>query len=122
VLLAVANAPTVAIVGSRDYPRPEDVVKAVEYLCEHHPGWVLVSGRARNVDTWATEAASARGIPVTEIQPDRSLGCDAAVIQNREIAAQADVVIVFWDGKSTDVADIIGHTQTLGKQLLLVSI
>jgi YspA, cpYpsA-related SLOG family len=109
----------VAIIGSRDYPRPEDVETAVEYLQAHHPGWKLVSGGARGVDTWAATAARARGVETLEILPDWSLGRSAGMIRNREIVARADVVIAFWDGVSAGTRHSIGLAQQLGKQLLL---
>lgn len=111
----------IAIVGSRRYARPEDVAVAVDYLCSHHPGWKLVSGGAAGVDTWAAEAARQRGIEVVEIRPDwTAYGRSAGMIRNREIVARAEVVIAFWDGKSTGTQNSIQHAKALGKQLFVI--
>ena len=122
ILLGVANAPTVAVVGSRDYPRPENVVQAVTWFCDHYPGWDLVSGGARGVDQLAAATARARQVRVIEIKPDWSQGRGAGMDRNRAIVAQADVVVAFWDGQSPGTANSIGHAQALGKQLLVVGI
>jgi predicted Rossmann fold nucleotide-binding protein DprA/Smf involved in DNA uptake len=111
----------VAIVGSRDYPWPENVEIAVQYLCETHPGWSLVSGGARGVDSWAALAAMARGVEVTEIIPDwNRFGRSAGMIRNREIIARADVVIAFWDGRSHGTKNSIDLARAMSRQLLVV--
>lgn len=119
-LLKIANAPTVAIIGSRDYGTPVNVERAVAWLCEHNPGWDLISGGARGPDTWAAQAARAKNVRVVELKPDWSIGRSAGMERNRAIIAQADVVIASWNGESPGTANAIGHAQALKKQLLVV--
>lgn len=112
----------VAIIGSRDYAWPENVVEAVEYLCVEHPGWKLVSGAARGPDKWAADAARERDVRVLELPADWSLGRGAGFLRNHEIIGRADVVIAFWDGKSPGTRHSIGLARAQRKQLLVVGV
>ncbi len=88
----------IAIVGSREYPHPEEVRDYVNGLEE---GDEVISGAARGVDSWAAKAARERGLKVTEY-PARwaEFGKSAGFIRNRTIVLAADKVVAFWDGKS----------------------
>lgn len=59
----------VAIVGSRGYPDRGRVARFVHALAAKHPGAVVVSGGARDVDTWAEQAARNVGLAVVSYRP-----------------------------------------------------
>ncbi len=92
-----------AVVGSRDYPKPE-LVKRV--LSKYPSDTVLISGGARGVDSLAEEAARDLFVPEPVIYPakwrtdngkyDRGAGFK----RNQLIIRDADQVIAFWDGES----------------------
>src|ERR1019366_3739515 len=88
----------IAIVGSRDYPHPEKVRALINNL---PADTVVISGGARGVDTWAEQAARARGLEVI-IFPAlwHAYGKRAGFIRNRQIVESADKVVAFWDGLS----------------------
>jgi YspA, cpYpsA-related SLOG family len=88
----------IAIVGSR---RRTDRAAVEAAVAELPAGTIVVSGGCRGVDTWAAEAASARGLAVVEHRPDihgvRNRG-DAVRryhARNRRIAADCDWMIAF---------------------------
>lgn len=110
----VDNAPhKVAIVGSRDFPRP-DWVKS--YVARMPDGWTVVSGGARGVDTWAEDAARARGLAV-EVFPANweRHGKAAGPLRNRQIVDAADWVVAFWDGRSRGTASTMALAKACGK-------
>ncbi len=95
----------IAVVGSRDFPRLEEVSAFVRRLPK---GTTLVSGGARGVDTAAEEAARSAGIPVEvhEAEWDRH-GRRAGPLRNTRIVQSSDVVVAFWDGRSPGTADTL---------------
>lgn len=88
----------VAIVGSRDYQRLEEVR---QYVWECPRDWVIVSGGARGVDTTAVDEAKRLGMAYEVYLPDwGKRGRGAGIVRNREIVDRSDMLIAFWDGKS----------------------
>jgi hypothetical protein len=111
-----------AIVGSRQYPRQQDVIDAVNAL---PAGSTVISGGAKGVDTWAAEAARARGLDVVEFRvngyyPDKRAFRAAAMARNTQIVDAGDRVIAFWDGESAGTADSIRKAQAAGKPVAIV--
>jgi hypothetical protein len=95
----------IAIVGSRNFPAPELVERFAATL---PAGAVVVSGAARGVDTWAEDAAKARGIETLIFHADWAhLGRRAGPIRNEQIIAHADRVVAFWDGASRGTLNAI---------------
>lgn len=106
--------PRIAIVGSRNWPRPEQVRSVINDLLPDNI--TVVSGGARGVDTWAEEAARARGLKVV-IYPaywDR-FGRSAGYIRNEDIVANCDEVIAFWDQHSRGTKHTIDIARRDGK-------
>ena len=82
-----------AIVGSRNWPDKQAVVALVNRL--HHTT-VVISGGARGVDTWAIEAARARGLQTIVIPADwKRHGRSAGYRRNFQIVEQADGMVAF---------------------------
>jgi hypothetical protein len=95
----------VAIVGSRDFPSEQRVRAYVDALFEEgdDPSLrpVIVSGGARGVDSWACQAALARGWEVDVHPADwDTYGKSAGYRRNQDIVLSSDLVVAFWDGKS----------------------
>lgn len=109
----------IAIVGSRTYSCKQDVVDFVNSLPD---GTVIVSGGAKGVDTWAEEAAKARGLRVIIFLPDWKLhGKAAGFIRNQLIIDQADCTAAFWDGVSKGTEHSMNLTKK-AKKLLFVKL
>ena len=106
----------VAVVGSRDYPRPE---KVKEFVSKLPIDTIVVSGGARGVDSWAAEAAQEAGLEVEEYLPEwDKYGRSAGFRRNKDIEENADRCIAFWDGKSRGTRHTMELFLKAGKSLL----
>lgn len=100
----------IAIIGSRgliinDLEKylPEDITE-------------IVSGGAKGIDTCAKEYALSHGIKLTEFLPEyERYGRAAPLKRNDKIVDYADVVLVFWDGKSRGTKYVINRCEKLEK-------
>lgn len=103
-----------AIVGSRDYPKLEQVR---EFVWGLSPDTIVVSGGAKGVDQAAQEEAEKRGLEVIVLRPDWDrLGRAAGVIRNTEIVAACDGLVAFMkEGGSRGTSDSIAKARTAGK-------
>lgn len=87
-----------AIIGSRLYPEPLDVLACVAALPPHV---VVVSGGARRVDTWAVWAAEHRGHRTETIPAEwKRLGFRAGPIRNAQIIESVVRVLAFPHGEA----------------------
>lgn len=105
----------VAIVGSRTYPDLERVKKVVELL---DPNATVVSGGADGVDdmadAWACETFRQTAIVRPSKRPQASSSFIAGLFgRNTVIVRGSDVVVAFWDGKSTGTRDTIEKALTV---------
>jgi hypothetical protein len=111
------------VVGSRDYPEPEEVRRFVRRLAELRPDVVVVSGGAKgkdqacNVDKLAVVCAKECGLAWDEIHADWSLGRQAGPIRNSQLVEEVDRVVAFWDGESDGTRDTINKARRAGKLL-----
>lgn len=110
----------IAIVGSREGVSREAVDEFVSKLPTL--GTVIVSGGAAGADTYAAEAAEARGIRVVIIRPNwKKYGRSAGFRRNKEIVLAADDVVAFWDGISKGTANTLKHAIELRRPLAVFS-
>lgn len=113
----------IAIVGSRDWPYPEQVRAVVRRLAEKDPGTVIVSGGARGVDLVAESAARAAGLHLVVHEADwKTYGRSAGPIRNGEIVRDADKVLAFWDGSSRGTVSTIRMAQDAGKPVIVFNL
>lgn len=86
----------VAVVGSRTFPDEGLVARFVDSL---PPGWIVVSGGAVGVDTFAARAARRRGLELREFLPDdqRYAYKIARLERNKLVVATCDVLVAFVD-------------------------
>ena len=105
----------IAIVGSREL-FDIDLVKYIpEGVSE------IISGGARGVDTLAAEYARDNDIPLTEILPEYSkYGKRAPLLRNELIVNHADLVLVFWDSRSTGTKYVIDYCKRTGKECRVI--
>ncbi len=99
----------VAVVGSRSLTVPN----LAEYLPPETTE--IVSGGAQGVDRSAKEYALKHHLKYTEFPPDYARYQRAAPIRrNDEIIQHADLVLIFWDGKSRGAGYVIRRCGKLG--------
>lgn len=104
----------VAIVGTRDWPDPQQVVAFVASLDVERD--VIVSGHGGVVDLTAEWAADGFGFR-TSIHPAdwKRYGRAAGPRRNAALVADADAVYAWWDGTSRGTLDTIKRAQRAGK-------
>lgn len=94
----------VAVVGSRN------MNFNIPRRCIPKETTQIISGGCRGIDIKAREFAYKNGIQIVEIVPDYdSYGRSAPIIRNRIIVSKADLVVVFWDGKSRGTKFVIDY-------------
>jgi hypothetical protein len=109
----------VAIVGSRDYPHRARVKQYVVLLPSDT---IVVSGGARGPDTWAVEAATARGMYPLVYRADwENLGRRAGFMRNQQIVETADRIVAFWDGESKGTKHTIDLARKAGKSVEVIT-
>ena len=85
----------VAVIGSRSLSLPELSGLLPEDTDE------ILSGGARGIDSGVKKWARENGVPLREFLPDyKRYGKAAPIRRNAEMLAEADFVLLFWDGKS----------------------
>ncbi len=113
------DARRIAIVGSR---RRADQHNVVAFVASLPAGVVVVSGGCRGVDTWAAEAARARGLAVVEHRPGgtgvrtRAEAVRRYHERNARVVADADMVVAFVaEDRKGGTENTIRHAKRAGK-------
>jgi hypothetical protein len=113
----------VAIVGSRDYPHFDHVFAFVDQL---PPDAIVITGGAKGPDTWAEQRARKRGLQGVVHRAHWKVGLLhdplAGFKRNSVVVADSDVVVAFWDGKSTGTADTIRKAANEKRSVLIIGL
>lgn len=101
----------VIVAGSRDFNNYELLKQKCDTLLSQKRlthSIVIISGTARGADRLGERYAADRGYRVERFPAgwDRD-GIAAGPIRNTKMAAHADALVVFWDGKSRGTRDMI---------------
>lgn len=106
----------IAVVGSRSIQSHDDAA-SIHTILDSMPITTVISGGARGVDTIARRYASAHeGVSYMEFLPDwKRHGRRAGIIRNRDIVNAADVVLAFWDRKSSGTKNSIDRAIKMKK-------
>ena len=80
---------------------------------------IVVSGGARGVDTWAVEAAQARGLETVVHTADWSRGRGAGMARNQVVVGDCHQLFAFWNGSSTGTANAIDAARAAGKYVVV---
>ena len=110
----------VAIVGSRnsDKLKTSDIIDHLPTNCSE-----IVSGGAIGVDALAKEAAAQLGLLYQEILPNySSFGKLAPLKRNVQIVDASDIVIAFWDMKSSGTRYVINLCMEQHKPIRIIPI
>ncbi len=108
----------VAVIGSRD---ADESVEAL--IRDNLPPYTteIVSGGAKGVDEAARKVAAALGIPFREFLPDYdTYGKRAPLVRNDQIIDYADMVLAFWDGKSSGTKYVVASCLKRSKRVVYI--
>lgn len=113
----------VIVAGCRDFADYDLLKEKCDfYLQNKKPEIiVIVSGHASGADTLGERYAQERGYE-TEVYPAdwKTNGRAAGPIRNAQMAAVADALIAFWDGKSRGTKNMIDTATKRGLQVAVV--
>ena len=108
---------SVGIVGSREYPMLERIDKLVSTFPK---GTRIISGGARGPDKAAADAASKHGLDFVVFPADwGNEGKAAGFNRNTKIVEASDIIIAFWDLKSSGTKDTINKALKAGKAVTI---
>ncbi len=109
----------IAVIGSRSGFTYYYVKTALDAMVTSRD--TLISGGARGVDSYARRYARERHLKFIEITPNFSNGFDVFEYfkRNQRIAANCDIMISFWDGKSKGTLSTIKYAKKLGKEVIM---
>jgi len=112
-----------AVVGSRNFPRPDLIREFIQKLAARDPYVVIVSGGAKGVDSWAAVAAQEAGLSVVVYPADWAThGKTAGFLRNTSIVENSDRCVAFWDGCSHGTQDTVGKFKKAGKPVQVVTL
>ena len=112
----------IAFVESRVFNDKNLVISKVcelkaKYKSDRNP-FILVSGGARGVDNWAEMCARGLGVKCRIFPADwDKYGKSAGYKRNKDIVKNADLILVFWDGKSKGTKHSIDLAVAEGKPI-----
>jgi predicted Rossmann fold nucleotide-binding protein DprA/Smf involved in DNA uptake len=118
-------AVSVAVVGSRGFCNYRLLCEKLDELRESVTVKRLVSGGAIGADRLAERYAAENDLPILVLKPNwRPKGeyvRSAGIQRNRDIVAQADVVVAFWDNHSPGTRSTIQIARDTHKDVRVVS-
>lgn len=102
------------IAGTRDFDDYEAMRNVLRG--EHLRITEVVSGTASGADALGEQWAEEHGILITKFRADwKKHGKAAGPIRNAEMAAYADYLFLFWDGKSRGSASMLREMKKINK-------
>lgn len=111
----------VIVAGGRDFMDYAKMVGSLDKILSSVVVECLVSGGARGADALGERYAADRGHCVVRYPADWGLhGKSAGPVRNRLMAANADALVAFWDGKSRGTADMISVAREMGLRVRVV--
>lgn len=81
---------------------------------------IIISGMAKGADQLGYKWAKQFNVPIISKPANWQLGKSAGFIRNKEMAAECDALIAFWDSKSSGTKHIIQTCKDLGKKVKVV--
>lgn len=118
---------TLAVVGVRDvWGREFDDSRFVASELSRYREWIeeVISGGARGTDRMAIRWAKRQGLRTRELLPDIArYGSPLAMfVRNHQIGDACDLMVAFWDGRSSGTRDAIDYCERLGKPVEVIQI
>ena len=105
----------VGVIGTRKLDCRELVYSKLDTLHEYYRIKTIVSGGAIGPDTFGADWATLNGVDSLIFIPDYvKHGKSAPFKRNTDIVENSDVIVAFWDGKSSGTKDSIDKARKRG--------
>lgn len=113
----------VIIAGSRNFDDYELLCTSCDRILGGAKGIEIVSGAAKGADELGENYANERGYSLVKFPANWSKnGRFAPFTRNKEMAEYAEMLIVFWDGKSTGTKNMIKYAKLNGLEIHIVKV
>ncbi len=111
----------IIIAGSRSFRNYDRLAKDMDKITSKLKEVTIISGAAQGADTLGERWAAERNHAVIRkpAEWDR-YGRAAGYRRNEEMAALADALVAFWDGRSPGTKHMIDLMQAAGKQVRII--
>lgn len=118
------NHTKIAVVGTRNYPDYDHFIGWIKYYTQNVTNVCFVSGGAQSGgDALIKRYAEENEMYIIEHFPQYDVwGKNAPFTRNRKIVEDAEMMIAFWDGKSTGTAHVLGLAKEKGIPIRIVNI
>jgi len=110
----------IAIIGSRSFKNRKLLDKIMQEYKDRYNIIKIISGGAKGADTLAVQWANKNKIQTTIFYPDFKKRKRAYHFRNRQIVQEADIIVAFWDGKSTGTKYTINYAKSLNKEVDII--
>lgn len=130
----------ICVVGSRKFNNYEHLKRNLDDLILDITPWrgevTLLSGGAEGADKLAEQYAEETGLEITvfpalwhDLEAPGAVirenhhgkyNVRAGFVRNQVMAEEADLVVAFWDGKSSGTKDMISRAKKLGKEVVIL--
>lgn len=112
----------VAVIGSRGFSNYALLESELNKIHSASPITQIVSGGARGADRMGETWAKQNNIPTLIFLPDwDKYGKSAGFIRNKDIIANAELVVAFWDGNSRGTKSSIDIANEQSKKTIIVN-
>ena len=110
-----------AVVGSRAFNDFALLTRELDSIHAQTPIELIVSGGAKGADSLAEEWARLNGVKTQIFLPDwKKHRRGAAFVRNRQIIAECERCLAFWDGTSKGTQNSIELAKGLGKKARVI--
>lgn len=119
----ITSCTKIAVIGSRGYNDYEHFSQWVKYYTQAKTKICFVSGGCPSgADSLIERYATEHSHNMMVHYPDYSHGKLAPLMRNQTIVDSADMLIAFWDGKSTGTAHTLGLSEKKGIPTRVVNV
>lgn len=108
------------IAGGRDFDDYDDLCYELDHLypAPKHSKITLITGCAQGADQLGRDWAASVGVEEDRYPANwAAYGKQAGPIRNGQMAAVADVLVAFWDGKSNGTRNMIDTAVSCGLEV-----
>lgn len=111
----------VIIAGSRSFSDYGILRSRCNFLFSQKKPTCILCGEARGADLLGRRYAEEHGIPVVSYPANwKVYGNRAGYIRNEKMAANADALVAFWDGRSSGTAHMIQLAREYGLSVRVI--